>query len=271
MLRLQLLLGLAAALRPGSAPARTARRPRPLAAGPGGDVTSADDGFSAEDGGFSAEDGLSAEDAALARELADLAVGAELAARQKKVQKGGANRVAAQCVSRVSHRGYSSAHRYVHALTAAHPSELVRDFYAEASPQALAAIQEAILGLVGSAGDVDAEYRATGASVADLCLRLQMTGYMLRNAEYVIALQQLLRLGDRGALRERGWQRRAWQRRARQRRARQRRSFRDAAEIETASGRSSESVNSSRSYETALSYGPTNGSLRKVFLRRPLV
>ena len=115
-------------------------------------------------------------------ELRERMLAEELKSRSSELREGGSNRLAAQ---------------YVMMLTQQHPSELVRDFYLNASPAAQGAMQDAIVGLLG-AGAVDAEFTTTGGRVAELCFRLQMTGYMLRNAEYVLAVQQVLELPQAG-------------------------------------------------------------------------
>ena len=94
--------------------------------------------------------------------------------RSAELTVGGDNRVAAQ---------------YVVLLTKKHPSEMVREFYSEASPRAAAAVSEAVSSLVGK---LDGEWMTTAKQIADLCFRLQMTGYMLRNAEYAVALRDIL-------------------------------------------------------------------------------
>ena len=121
-------------------------------------------------------------DDAMMAELRERMLAQELEAKRDETKAGGSNRLAAQ---------------YVQLLTRSHPSELVRDFYAGASPAAQGAMQDAIVGLLG-AGAVDAEFTTDGRRVAELCFRLQMTGYMLRNAEYVLAVQNVLRLNPSG-------------------------------------------------------------------------
>ena len=75
-------------------------------------------------------------------ELRERMLAEELKSRSSELREGGSNRLAAQ---------------YVMMLTQQHPSELVRDFYSNASPAAQGAMQDAIVGLLG-AGAVDAEF-----------------------------------------------------------------------------------------------------------------
>lgn len=102
----------------------------------------------------------------------------ELTERSRELAIGGDNRLAAQ---------------YVLMLTSKHPDQLVRDFYASTGPAAQVAIQDAIMTLLGEPS-LESTWTTTGQRVAELCFRLQMTGYMLRNAEYVLALRQALNL-----------------------------------------------------------------------------
>jgi len=98
----------------------------------------------------------------------------ELEERIAEMKIGGSNRVAAQ---------------YVILLTKKHPSELVREFYASASPAAAVAVTEAVNSVVSNLGG--GTVHTTAEQIANLCFKLQMTGYMLRNAEYVLALREV--------------------------------------------------------------------------------
>ena len=115
-------------------------------------------------------------------ELRERMMQEELKQRKQTIKEGKGNRLSAQ---------------YVELLTAQHPSELVGAFYREADPRVQVAIQDAIMGMLW-AGAVDIEFTTTGSRIAELCFRLQMTGYMLRNAEYVLALQDVLKLAPTG-------------------------------------------------------------------------
>ena len=62
-------------------------------------------------------------------------------------------------------------------------------------------MQDAIGSLLGQLPpfEFDSQITTTGDKMAALMLQLQMTGYMLRNAEYVVMLRQLLGLSTRAA------------------------------------------------------------------------
>ena len=81
------------------------------------------------------------------------------------------------------------------------PSALMRSFFAGASPEVSQAMRDAITSLLGSLPplEFDARMTTTGDKLAALMLQLQMTGYMLRNAEYVMTLRRLLQLKTRSA------------------------------------------------------------------------
>ena len=89
-------------------------------------------------------------------------------------------------------------------LTEEHPAQQLREFFASAAPPVQSAMQEAVLGLFGGLPPwmLESEYEMVGGKLAALCLQLQMTGYMFRNAEYVQALQALLGVRAGGALPE---------------------------------------------------------------------
>jgi hypothetical protein len=49
---------------------------------------------------------------------------------------------------------------------------------------------------------VDTLVKASGENVGSLCFQLQMTGYLFRNAEYVLALKDLLKLEGKNTVRD---------------------------------------------------------------------
>ena len=107
------------------------------------------------------------------------------------------------------------------------PQMLLQEFFATTSPQISSAMQEAVTSLLGALPtmvgtrrvqplciqswhltmfaralslvpqEFDSQLTTTGDKLAALMLQLQMTGYMLRNAEYVMALRQVLQLQTR--------------------------------------------------------------------------
>jgi len=79
------------------------------------------------------------------------------------------------------------------------PSVVLRDFFTEAPPLVQQAMQDAVVSLLGALPPMqfDATITTTGDKLASLMLQLQMTGYMLRNAEYVTTLRTLLNIRSR--------------------------------------------------------------------------
>lgn len=62
-------------------------------------------------------------------------------------------------------------------------------------------MQDAVVALLGSLPplEFDSQVTTTGDKLAALMLQLQMTGYMLRNAEYVVKIRKLLSIRTRSA------------------------------------------------------------------------
>lgn len=79
------------------------------------------------------------------------------------------------------------------------PQVLMQDFFRTSSPAVVQAMQDAVASLLGSLPpfQFDAQMTTTGDKLAALMLQLQMTGYMLRNAEYVMTVRSLLKLKSR--------------------------------------------------------------------------
>ena len=134
-----------------SAPQRTRIQPLRKTPGAGGDLVDPDAGAPDDD---------------VMTELRERMMQEELKQRKQTIKEGKGNRLSAQ---------------YVELLTAQHPSELVGAFYREADPRVQVAIQDAIMGMLG-AGAVDIEFTTTGSRIAELCFRLQMTGYVRDSA-----------------------------------------------------------------------------------------
>ena len=83
--------------------------------------------------------------------------------------------------------------------TKSSPQVLMQDFFRTSSPAIIQAMQDAVASLLGSLPPLqfDSQMTTTGDKLAALMLQLQMTGYMLRNAEYVMTIRSLLQLKSR--------------------------------------------------------------------------
>lgn len=90
---------------------------------------------------------------------------------------------------------------YMAVVSRLSPSELITKFTATAHPRVQNAVRSTILGLIGGLPKMafDTTTFTTGQRLASLMFQLQMTGYMFKNAEYRLSLQQSLRSTDGGA------------------------------------------------------------------------
>ncbi|KAL7553401.1 hypothetical protein ACHAWF_016682 [Thalassiosira exigua] len=83
------------------------------------------------------------------------------------------------------------------------PNEAIGRFVREASPEVVAAMTGAVSSLLGSLSNpamgVETIVQASSEKLGNLCFQLMMTGYMFRNAEYVLALKSLMKIGGEGA------------------------------------------------------------------------
>lgn len=82
------------------------------------------------------------------------------------------------------------------------PNEAIGRFVREANPEVVAAMTGAVGSLLGSLSNpamgVETIVQASGEKLGSLCFQLMMTGYMFRNAEYVLALKSLMNIGPEG-------------------------------------------------------------------------
>mmetsp|Transcript_3429 Transcript_3429/g.6606 ORF Transcript_3429/g.6606 Transcript_3429/m.6606 type:complete len:591 (-) Transcript_3429:273-2045(-) len=83
------------------------------------------------------------------------------------------------------------------------PNEAIGRFVREANPEVVAAMTGAVSSLLGSLSDprmgVETIVQASSEKLGNLCFQLMMTGYMFRNAEYVLALKSLMSIGGEGS------------------------------------------------------------------------
>jgi Protein of unknown function (DUF760) len=80
--------------------------------------------------------------------------------------------------------------RYMSAKT---PNELIGTFVQTANPKVVQACSDAVNSLLGGLSSplmgIETIVRTNGDKIASLCFQLQMTGYLFRNVEYVLAPQ----------------------------------------------------------------------------------
>ena len=83
-------------------------------------------------------------------------------------------------------------------MSAQTPNQIIGNFVSSADPQVVQAMSGAVTSLLGGLSSpnmgVEVQVKASGEKIGSLCFQLQMTGYMFRNAEYVLALKDLMQL-----------------------------------------------------------------------------
>jgi len=88
----------------------------------------------------------------------------------------------------------SRKNKYYDAIVNISAPELVQNFARTAPPEVQAAIKTTVMALFGSVagGQFESSITSTTQNIASLMYSMQMTGYMLRNAEYRRSLKQSL-------------------------------------------------------------------------------
>mmetsp|Transcript_5379 Transcript_5379/g.11442 ORF Transcript_5379/g.11442 Transcript_5379/m.11442 type:complete len:424 (+) Transcript_5379:179-1450(+) len=83
---------------------------------------------------------------------------------------------------------------YLDVVSKLAPADVIARFTATASPRVQDAVRTTVLGLIGGLPQMAFETKtiATGERLASLMFQLQMTGYMFKNAEYRLSLNQSL-------------------------------------------------------------------------------
>jgi len=111
---------------------------------------------------------------------------AKLQSRIQKIQEGGLSTPASKLFDLATQKS---------------PQRVMQDFITTSPPMVVTAMQEAVTSLLGQLPpfEFDSQIATTGDKLAALMLQLQMTGYMLRNAEYVMMLRKMLKLRTRSA------------------------------------------------------------------------
>ena len=83
------------------------------------------------------------------------------------------------------------------------PNEAIGRFVREANPEVVASMTGAVSSLLGSLSNpamgMETIVQASSEKLGNLCFQLMMTGYMFRNAEYVLALKSLMNIRGEGA------------------------------------------------------------------------
>jgi hypothetical protein len=86
------------------------------------------------------------------------------------------------------------------------PNQAIGSFVSSAKPQVVQAMSGAVSSLLGGlsspSSGIETIVKATGDKIGSLCFQLQMTGYMFRNAEYVMALKDIMELRGTATLQD---------------------------------------------------------------------
>jgi hypothetical protein len=86
------------------------------------------------------------------------------------------------------------------------PNQAIGSFVNTANPEVVQAMSGAVSSLLGGLSNPQMGHevivKASGDRIANLCLQLQMTGYMFRNAEYVMALKEIMDLRGSATLQD---------------------------------------------------------------------
>ena len=86
------------------------------------------------------------------------------------------------------------------------PNEAIGRFVREANPEVVASMSGAVSSLLGGLSNpamgIETVVQTSSEKLGQLCFQLMMTGYMFRNAEYVLALKNLMNIKADATLQE---------------------------------------------------------------------
>jgi Protein of unknown function (DUF760)/EF-hand domain pair len=105
-----------------------------------------------------------------------------------------------------SGRSQNPSHVLFRLMSEQSPNAAIGSFVTSAKPQVVQAMTSAVSSLLGGLSNpmsgVEMIVEASGEKMGSLCFQLQMTGYMFRNAEYVMALKELMQLSGSATIRD---------------------------------------------------------------------
>ena len=105
-----------------------------------------------------------------------------------------------------SGKSQDPSHALFRLMSSQSPNQAIGSFVQKANPQVVQAMSGAVGsllgGLAGPQSGVDMIVKASGEKIGSLCFQLQMTGYLFRNAEYILALRDLLKLSGSASLQD---------------------------------------------------------------------
>lgn len=83
-------------------------------------------------------------------------------------------------------------------MSATTPNQLIGQFVSTANPKVVKACSDAVNSLLGGlsspAMGIETIVKTNGEKIGSLCFQLQMTGYLFRNVEYIMALKEMMNL-----------------------------------------------------------------------------
>ena len=93
-------------------------------------------------------------------------------------------------------------------MSAETPNQAIGKFIQEAEPSVIQAMSGAVSSLLGGLSNpstgIEVVVKANGEKLGNLCFQLMMTGYLFRNAEYVLALKDLIGLRHKASVKDYG-------------------------------------------------------------------
>jgi Protein of unknown function (DUF760)/EF-hand domain pair len=105
-----------------------------------------------------------------------------------------------------SGRSQDPSHVLFNLMSKQSPNAAIGSFVTSAKPQVVQAMTGAVSSLLGGLSNpmsgMEMIVEASGEKMGSLCFQLQMTGYMFRNAEYVMALKGLMQLTGSATLQD---------------------------------------------------------------------
>ena len=105
-----------------------------------------------------------------------------------------------------SGKSQDPSHALFRLMKSQSPNQAIGSFVRSANPQVVQAMSGAVGsllgGLAGPQSGVEMIVKASGEKIGSLCFQLQMTGYLFRNAEYILALRDLLKLSGSASLQD---------------------------------------------------------------------
>ncbi|KAL7519070.1 hypothetical protein ACHAWX_003868 [Stephanocyclus meneghinianus] len=105
-----------------------------------------------------------------------------------------------------SGRSENPSYAIFRTITRERPNEAIGRFVREANPEVVASMSGAVSALLGSLSNpamgIEVLVQASSEKLGQLCFQLMMTGYMFRNAEYVLALKSLMDIEAEATLEE---------------------------------------------------------------------